>query len=154
MKERKYKELIKWRKREAELDHLQKEINQFLAQVVQRPISPEESREVSALIRMANNLERIGDAIENIGELGEELITQNLLLSDEGWKDLKAISKEVQKFIGLVIEGLAREDEAIMPHAQKLEDEINQMREAMRGNYIMRLPVSYTHLTLPTTPYV
>ena len=139
VKERKYKELIKWRKREDELDHLQKEINQFLAQVVQRPIGPEESREVSALIRMANNLERIGDAIENIGELGEELITQDLMLSDEGWVDLEAISNEVQKFIGLVIEGLAREDEEIMPHAQKLEDEINRMREDMRGNYIMRL---------------
>ncbi len=34
---------------------------------------------------------------------------------------------------------MAREDETIMPHAQKLEDEINRMREDMRGNYIMRL---------------
>jgi phosphate:Na+ symporter len=139
VEERKPKELAQWKQREDELDHFQREINQFLAEVIQGNISPEESREVAALMRMANNLERIGDAIENIAELGEELISEDLIFSEEGWHDLKVISSEVQKFIGLVIEGLAREDAEIMPYAQKLEDNINKMREEMRSNYLMRL---------------
>ena len=139
VKARKLKELAQWRQREDELDHLQKEINQFLAEVIQGNISPEESREVAALMRMANNLERFGDEVENIAELGEELISQDLVLSEDGWRDLNIISGEVQKFLGLVIEGLAREDEDIMLYAQKLEDNINRMREEMRSNYLMRL---------------
>ena len=66
-------------------------------------------------------------AIENIAELGEELISEDLIFSEEGWHDLMVISSEVQKFIHLVIEGLAREDAEIMPYAQKLEDNINEM---------------------------
>ena len=58
LKDRKLKELSRWRKREDTIDNLQKEIIQFLVQVVQRPISPEESKEVASLMRMANNLER------------------------------------------------------------------------------------------------
>ena len=39
----------------------------------------------------------------------------------------------------MVVDGIRREDREIMPLAQEIEDEINDMREDMRGNYIMRL---------------
>ena len=139
LKERKLKELSKWRKREDTIDHLQKEIIQFLVQVVQRPISEEESKEVASLMRMANNLERAGDGIENIAELLEELIEQNLQLSDGGLHDYEVISSKVGKFLAVVVEGIRNEDREIMPLAQELENEIDRMREEMRGNYIMRL---------------
>ena len=139
LKERKLKELSKWRKREDTIDNLQKEIIQFLVQVVQRPISAEESKEVASLMRMANNLERAGDGIENIAELLEELIEQDLHFSEGGLHDYEVISTEVGKFLALVVEGIRREDKEIMPLAQELEDEIDRMREEMRGNYIMRL---------------
>ena len=139
LKERKLKELSKWRKREDTIDHLQKEIIQFLVHVVQKPISVEESKEVASLMRMANNLERAGDGVENIAELLEELIEQNLHLSDGGLYDYEMISTRVGKFLAVVVDGIRREDKEIMPLAQELEDEINRMREEMRGNYIMRL---------------
>lgn len=139
LKERKLKELSKWRKREDTIDHLQKEIIQFLVQVVQRPISEEESKEVASLMRMANNLERAGDGIENIAELLEELIEQDLHLSDGGLHDYEVISSKVSKFLAVVVEGIRNEDREIMPLAQELENEIDRMREEMRGNYIMRL---------------
>ena len=139
LRERKLQDLSKWRKREDTIDNLQREIIQFLVQVVQKPISEEESKEVASLMRMANNLERAGDGIENIAELLEELIEQNLYLSEGGVHDYEAISGEVGKFLTLIVNGIRRDDAEIMPHAQKLEDEINLMREDMRGNYIMRL---------------
>jgi len=139
LKERKLKELSKWRKREDTIDHLQKEIIQFLVQVVQKPISVEESKEVASLMRMANNLERAGDGIENIAELLEELIEQDLHLSDGGLHDYEVISTKVREFLAVVVDGVRREDKEIMPLAQELENEIDRMREEMRGNYIMRL---------------
>ena len=42
------------------------------------------------------------------------------------------------KFIGLVVEGLAREED-IMTTAQNIENSINSMHEEMRGNYLVRL---------------
>jgi phosphate:Na+ symporter len=139
LKDRKLKELSRWRKREDTIDNLQKEIIQFLVQVVQRPISPEESKEVASLMRMANNLERAGDGVENIAELLEELIEQNLHLSEGGLHDYEVISGKVGEFLAIVVDAIRREDREIMPRAQELEDEIDRMREDMRGNYIMRL---------------
>lgn len=101
LKERRLQELSKWRKREGTIDNLQREVIQFLVQVVQRPISEEESKEVASLMRMANNLERAGDGIENIAELLEELIEQNLHFSDGGLHDYEVISSEVGKFLAV-----------------------------------------------------
>ncbi|MFH1243125.1 MAG: Na/Pi cotransporter family protein [Pseudomonadota bacterium] len=139
LKERKLGELSKWRKREDTIDILQREITQFLVQVVQKPITPEESKEVASLMRMANNLERVGDCIEDIAELIEEMVQQDLHLSEGGLHDYEVISGQARKFIWLVTDSIKTESRGIMPEAQELEDDINRMREEMRGNYIMRL---------------
>lgn len=138
-KNRKLKELQKWRKREDAVDILQKEITQFLVRVAQKPISPDESREIASLLRMTNNLERVGDGIENIAELGEELIEQDLHLSEGGQHDYETMSDKVRSFLDVVVKSIKTEDDKVMQISQILEDEIDQMRDDMRGNYIMRL---------------
>ncbi len=139
LKDRQMGELSKWRKREDAVDILQKEITQFLVRVVQGPITPEESKEVNSLIRMVNNFERMGDAVENLAELIQELIEQDLHLSEGGLYDYQVISDEARRFIRLVIEAMKKDDKTVMGRAQVLEDSINNMREEMRGNYLMRL---------------
>ena len=136
---RKLKELAKWRKREDAVDLLQKEITKFLIKVGQKNVMPEESREISSLFRMTNNLERVGDSIENVAELIEELIEQDLLLSEGGMNDYKEISREVGKFIDFILGAMTQEDIGVMNKALALEANINRMREEMRGNYLVRL---------------
>ena len=139
IKDRKLDELFKWRQREDIIDSLQKEIIQFLINVMQKRVSPEESKEIASLMRMANNLERAGDGVENIAELLEELIEGNLHLSEGGIRDYELISKKVEDFLDLIVEGIKTENREIMVRAQQLENDIDSMREDMRGNYIMRL---------------
>lgn len=136
---RKLEDLSKWRKREDIIDSLQKEITLFLTNVMQKEVSPEESREIASLMRMANNLERAGDGVENIAELMEEMIEQDLHLSEGGNHDYELIAKRVGDFLNLIVSAISKEDKDIMLHAQQLEDEIDRMREEMRSNYIMRL---------------
>jgi len=139
LRDRKLKDLSKWRQREDIIDSLQKEITQFLTNVMQKRVSPEESKEIASLMRMANNLERAGDGVENIAQLIEELHGQNLHLSEGGMHDYELISAEVEKFLNLIVIAIQKEDMGVMVQAQKHEDEIDCMREDMRGNYIMRL---------------
>jgi phosphate:Na+ symporter len=139
LEKRSIKELSKWRKREDAIDTLQKEVTKFLIKVGQKSILPEESREISSLLRMTNNLERVGDSIENVAELIEELIEHGLHLSEGGLKDYEEISNEVRKFLDLTVSSMRREDISILNKALALEDNVNRMREEMRGNYLIRL---------------
>jgi phosphate:Na+ symporter len=138
-KERKIKELSKWKKHEDALDILQKEITQFLVKVMQRNIMPEESKEVTSLMRMTNNFERTGDSIENIAQLMEELIEQNLYFSEGGMNDFDTIATEVRKFINFVLASVQEDNKEVMHEAEILEESINQMTVEMKDNHIMRL---------------
>jgi len=66
LESRNLKELSKWRRREDSLDSMQREINTYLTSVYQGQVNQAEAHEISSLFRMSNNLERIGDAVENI----------------------------------------------------------------------------------------
>lgn len=139
LKDRKLKELAKWRKREYALDTLQREITQFLVRVTQGPISPEESREIRSLLRIVNNLERVGDAVENVAESIEKLFEQNLYLSEEGMKDYENISHEAWTFLSLIVDAIRDEDKDIMARAREIEERINIMEDEMKGNHLIRL---------------
>ena len=139
LKERKVKKLVKWRKREDALDILRREITQFLVRVMQGSISEEESKEIRSLIRMVNNLERIGDSTENIAELIEEFIEKGLYLSDKALYQYEEISNEGRRFLYLVVNAMRHEDMEIMPKAQEIEDKINTMEDEMKENHLRRL---------------
>ena len=141
LKDRSVKELSKWKKREDALDTLQKEITLFLVNVVQSPISPEESREAASLMRMTNNLESNGDEIENIAELVEMLIEQDLYFSEEALHDFDIISNEVRIFLDLVVDAMRKDDKEIMAKSQAIEDKINSMEEEMKARHIQRLQI-------------
>ncbi|MBC8420326.1 MAG: Na/Pi cotransporter family protein [Desulfobacterales bacterium] len=139
LEERDTKKLSKWGKREDALDILQREITLFLVRVMQGRISPEESKEVRSLIRMTNNLERIGDATGDIAKLIDELIEQNLYLSDDAIRDYQELSHETLKFLTLVVNAMKHGDEEIMATSRKIEGNIMRMAEKMKESHLYRL---------------
>ncbi len=136
---RSLKELSKWRRREEALDGMQREIASYLTAIYRGQVNKDEAREISSLMRMSNNVERIGDSVENVAEMIEELIENNLNLAPDAVADVKTISDRVTQFLGLVTEGMLGEVPNFMERAEELENEINLMREEMRQGYITRL---------------
>ena len=139
LKIRNSKKLAKWKDREDVLDNLQKEIIDFLVKVMQQNIIVEESKEITTLMRMTNNIERIGDEIEDIAEVLERMIEEKLYFSDRAIQDYVTVSLETRKFLTLVFEGIKEENKEIMPEAVKLVNSVNQMTEEMRLGHHDRL---------------
>jgi len=137
--DRRVSHLKRWVKNEEAIDRLQRSITNFLVQVSQSDISDEDSRQIASLIRMVNNFERVGDAVENISELAEELVENTLVLSQESLDEYQVMRQKVAHFLQVIIEAVGSRDKEIMPRAQELEDEVNQMREEMRDAYHARL---------------
>jgi len=139
LKIRNSKKLAKWKDREDVLDNLQKEITDFLVKVMQQNIIVEESKEITTLMRMTNNIERIGDEIEDIAETLERMIEDKLYFSEQAIQDYEKISSEARKFLTLIFEGIKEGNKQIMPKAVKLVESINQMTEEMRLSHHDRL---------------
>lgn len=131
--------LTRWRQSEDALDSLQRKITDFLVQVSQGSISELESREIASLMRMVNNVERIGDSVENIAEVVEEMFENNMRLTDEGLAEYQEIRDQVADFMELVIRGMNENDKEIMDVARRMEDAIDDMRQRMRDSHVQRL---------------
>jgi phosphate:Na+ symporter len=139
LKIRNSKRLVIWREREDVLDNLQKEITDYLVNVIQQNILVEESREITSLLRMTNNIERIGDEVEDIAEALEQVIKDKLYFSEQAVQDYEAVCSEARKFLALVFKGIKDDDREIMAEAVKVVESINHMTDEMRLSHQNRL---------------
>ena len=133
------KRLKKWRVYENHLDAVQKAITAYLTRIYQGDVNEAEAREISSLIRMTNNVERIGDSVENIALMAEDIIENDIDFSSDAMADVQNLSNQVVAFLKLVIEGMRQAEPNFMRDAQTIEDNIDFMREEMRQNHIYRL---------------
>lgn len=139
LQDRKLTELLKWKNREEALDILQREITHFLVRTMQGEINDEESKDVRSLIRMVNNLERIGDATEEIATLIAELVERNLYMSEEAVQDFEMISDANRQFLIMVLDKMKNEDKEIMTRAREFVVNIHVMEEDMKAGHLLRL---------------
>ncbi len=124
---------------EEHLDDSQKVIIRYLTTIYQGEINEPEAKEISELMRITNNIERIGDAMEKVSELLERIYDNEFEFSEKAKEDLLTISGEVDKFMDLIAAELRGKTKDFYQKALALEDVIDQMRENMRYQHIERL---------------
>lgn len=124
---------------EEHLDELQKVIIKYLTTIYQGEVNESQAREISELMRITNNIERLGDSMENVSKILERIYENNFEFSDQAKADLIAISDQVDYFFGLILDQLHESQEGFYQKALACEDRIDQMRENMRYQHIERL---------------
>jgi phosphate:Na+ symporter len=135
--------LNKWRRYEQHIDAMQKLITSYLTKVYQGDVNESEAKEISGLMRMTNNIERIGDSVENIALMIEDVIEDKIEFSETAIADIKNISTQVFQFLDLVTKSIQSVPNNFMKEAQIMEDNIDFMREEMRQAHIERLRKGY-----------
>ena len=124
---------------EQHLDDSQKVIIKYLTTIYQGEINEPEALEISELMRITNNIERIGDSMESVSKLLERIYDNKFEFSEKAKEDLMAISGQVDQFMGLIAAEMHEKTEGFYPKALAFEDLIDQMRENMRHQHIERL---------------
>lgn len=137
--DRDYKKLAKWRQVENHLDDMQREILAYLTRIYQSDVSESEAKEVSSLMRMTNNIERIGDSVENIAQAIEDMIETGLIFTDQAKTDLNQLVDKVSEFMVLITSAMRQRPTNFMNMAESIENTIDAMRERYRDDHIQRL---------------
>jgi len=141
LEKRDHRTMRKRQRFENQIDEMHKAITTFLAKTMQSEINEEISSDISDQMRLANNLERIGDAVEALGLLCEDIVDKDLNFSENAWADFYVISAKVDEFLTLVSDGLHKEPAKLLEEAEAAEQTIDSMRETMRDAHIERLKV-------------
>ncbi len=124
---------------EDHLDNYQKVIIKYLTTIYQGEVNEPEAKEISEMMRITNNIERLGDSMENVSKILERIYDNDFDFSEKAKQDLIAISNQVDKFLGLVVKEMHEKTQGFYQKALANEDLIDQMREDMRYQHIERL---------------
>lgn len=124
---------------EEHIDDMQKVIIKYLTSIYQGEVNETEANEISEMMRITNNIERIGDSMENISKILEKIYENNYIISDDAVGNLVRISSEVEQFFNFVIKEMGERTPGFMAMAKAKEDLIDSLREKMRQDHIDRL---------------
>ncbi|WP_225072159.1 Na/Pi cotransporter family protein [Desulfuromonas sp. CSMB_57] len=131
--------LASFKIQEEHLDETRKEITRYLIRIYQLEINEEAALEIHGFFRMANNIEKIGDAVESLARLAEQMFEHKLVFSAQSIQDLEKMTARIIAFLDLVIQGMKNPEEDFMQQALKLETSINLLYGSMRTEKIHRL---------------
>jgi phosphate:Na+ symporter len=126
---------------EDQVNAMHRAISTFLAKTMQSEINEAISNDIAEQMRVVNNLERIGDAVEAFGLLCEDIVDKELKFNEVAMRDLFIIAAKVDEFLRMISDALIREPEGLMEKAEEAERTIDSMRESMRESHIERLKI-------------
>lgn len=98
-----------------------------------------ESEEVTELLKLVGDFERVADHAVNILESAEELAEKKLAFSDAAQGELSVLRDAVTEVLDTAREAFERGDVRMAMQVEPLEQVIDQLKEQMRTNHIMRL---------------
>jgi len=125
--------------KEEVVNTLEKEITKYLVLISQSSLSPEQSKRLTDLLNIVNDIERVGDHAENLAELAEEKINEKLPFSEKALSELKIMFSKVQFSLNKSISALRNRDIALAREVVLKEDEIDKIEKELRANHIKRL---------------
>ncbi len=137
--EKSEKDLSSTLKKEKTINKLQKIILNYLLKLSKAPLN-EESREViDSLFNTVNDIERIGDHAENLAELGQNIIANNVELSEQAKSELNDMYNKVLSTYTYSLECMRTSNVDLACKVIKMEEQVDIMEKTCRANHMSRL---------------
>ncbi len=125
--------------KENRVDILEKEISTFLVKISQNQISTEESHEISTMLHIVNELERIGDHCESLLKLIRKKYDSKITFTNEAITAIEEISGKAREFISLLVKNIAPPHKNILSISNVIENRIDELRKEAKKQHIERI---------------
>ena len=126
-------------KREADIDERQKNITDYLAQLMSRKLNKKEVAQIPLLLHCTNDVERIGDHTEIIQAIIGKLQADDLKFSIQAEKEYDLLHDKLAETTALSTEMLTRCTPQLMTKSLLLEKELQTMLDNFETEHISRI---------------
>ena len=124
---------------EKNADHYEDILGTYLVKLSAMPLSEQDTVEVSELLHMIGDLERISDHAVNLLESGEELRAKKITFTPAAQEELKQLTAAVDEVVGLAMSAFTTGDLAAAALVEPLEQVVDELKEKLRLRHIGRL---------------
>jgi phosphate:Na+ symporter len=127
-------------KRDDEIDRLEEDIKNYLTQLREQSLTPEQAERETALLFVVVDLEAVGDVIDKqLMELAEKKIRGNHRFSDQGLREIADLHAKVIENLELALAALASGDASIAEKVLRHKSPISELERRYRQSHLDRL---------------
>ena len=127
------------RESEETVDFLTDTITERLIAIKSMGFSPREQYQISQMILVASDIERIGDHAENIIEYQEKIKNKQASISEKGLAELLKLAEATIDSIYVSFSVFENEEYSRLPEAEELEKEVDKIQTEIVNSHIERL---------------
>ena len=124
---------------EDETDKYEDMLGTYLLKLGAEPLSDENSEEVTELLKLIGDFERIGDHAVNVIESAEELHEKQLEFSRSAKNELSVMSSAVCEVLDLAVKAFADNDAQAAKAVEPLEQVVDDLKNELRTRHILRM---------------
>ena len=130
------------RESEDKTDTYEDMLGTYLLKLGAEPLSDTASEEVTELLKLIGDFERIGDHAVNIIESAEEMHDKQLEFSRSAKYELSVMSAAVGEVMDLAVKAFAENDTQAASCVEPLEQVVDDLKNELRTRHILRMKKS------------
>ncbi len=127
------------REAEEKTDEYEDMISSYAIKLSARQTSEKVSMEITEILKLIGDYERIADHSLNILESAEEMKEKKIVFSDVAKTELTTIILAVKEILSLSVKSYESEDLSTAQKIEPLEQVIDKLRDILRESHILRL---------------
>lgn len=124
---------------EEEIDELNGNIHNYLIKIIRKGLSKEDTKDISTLLDVTKDLERIGDHLTNIIEFFNVRYNERHDLSEEGKIDLLALYDILNEMLIEVLKSIDTDFKYTARNINELEAQVDILEKIAKTNFSERL---------------
>ena len=124
---------------EDDLDRYEDMLGTYLVHLSGKNLTVADSREVSKLLHIIGDLERIGDHAVNLAEAALEISQKKLSFTEEAREELSVVENAIYEIVQMAIGALETENYAAAARVEPLEEVVDDLTKALKKRHIDRL---------------
>ena len=124
---------------EKNVDHYEDVLGTFLTKLGRAQVSDDDGLEISKLLKIIGDLERISDHSVNVLESAEEMNEKKIAFSEGAKKEMEVLCSALTEIFGLTADAFRRSDWEAASSVEPLEQVIDHIKTVLRNRHIARL---------------
>ena len=132
----------KIREYESKADILEDSLGTYLVKLSACSMDMSDSRQLTKLLHLIGDFERISDHAVNIVESAEEIKDKKIEFSKDAQKELTVIRGAVREILTITSDAYFKSDLQKATEVEPLEEVIDKLRDRIKANHIIRLQKS------------
>ena len=124
---------------EDQIDMYEDKLGTYLVRLSSKNLTIEESREISKLLHVIGDFERIGDHAVNILKSAKEMQVKKYAFSEQAQKEISTISGAIEEIVDLATQAFVENDLHLASKVEPLEQVVDSLKDELRSRHVQRL---------------